>query len=64
MAGEWCIVCEHAGGLCTCDVPSHGTPRRRVPVVQVDALFVVELARDLRGREVPVLRLPEWAVSR
>jgi hypothetical protein len=65
MAGGWCMLCEHAGALCTCEVPTHGDPRatRRMPVVEVDALFVLELARDLRGREVQVLRLPDWAAS-
>jgi hypothetical protein len=65
MAGQWCFVCEHAGALCTCDCPTWGDPRakRRLPVVEVDALFVLELARDLHGREVLVPRLPDWAVS-
>jgi hypothetical protein len=61
MAGEWCFVCEHAGGLCTCDCPTVVRPQRRSDptIVEISPLFVFELARDLRGREVLVPRIPE-----
>jgi hypothetical protein len=61
MAGEWCFVCEHAGGLCTCDAPTVVRRQRRSEpvVVEITPLFVLETARDLRGRGVLVPRIPE-----